>query len=682
GLAQSPDAPPVKWPRSHDYDVQHYRIAVSFDWSKKSVSGETTMAFRPFKNGFKEAVIDAGDMRINSVRLAGGGPLEFRYVNHEKLVVALDRPYPSGSDIAITINYSASPKKGLTFITPNESDPNRPYQIWSQGQSEDNHYWFPCYDYPNDFATAEILATVDEKYQVISNGSLISVRPDARARTRTWHWSMDKPFSSYLVSVVVGEFAEVKDQFKSTPVISYVYKDQVENGRVSFGKTAEMMRFFVGLLDFEYPFSKYAQVTTRDFNGGMENITATTLADTLVLDRRAHLDVAHLTDTVVSHELAHSWFGDMMTCRDWGELWLNESFATLFEALWTEHEKGRESYQYEMLTNQQTFFQAWWQGNRRPIVTRRYSNPDALFDAYSYQRGAAVLNMLRFVLGDDLFWKAVRHYIKKHSGQNVETQQLVIAIEEATGQNLQWFFDEWVYKVGQPEFEITSSYDGKNALKLSVRQGQKPDDKRPWFQTPEFFTMPVDIAVTTSEGEVVHRVQIDAREKEFTFNVAPKPLIINFDRGNNLIKLVKFNKSNDDLIYQLLNDADAMGRTLAAIELRARRGDEVTKALGEAAARDKFWAARLEAAKSLSEMRSEPARAPLIEAARDAEPRVRREAVKGLAQFKDAKLADLFIAIASSDQSYYTVYEALRGLGTSGAPQAFDVLMHSAKQES
>ncbi|HYP28609.1 MAG TPA: M1 family metallopeptidase, partial [Blastocatellia bacterium] len=615
-LAQAAQAPPVKWPRSHDYDVQHYRIAVSFDWSKKSVAGETTIAFRPFRDDFKEVTVDAGDMRINSVRLARGGPLEFRYVNNEKLVIALDRAYAAGSDVAVTISHSATPKKGLTFITPNESDPNRPYQIWSQGQSEDNHYWFPCYDYPNDFATAELLATVEEKYQVISNGSLVSVQPNQQAKTRTWHWKMDKPFSSYLVSVVVGEFAEVKDQFKGTPITSYVYKDQIENGRVSFGKTPEMMKLFTGLLDVEYPFSKYAQVTTRDFNGGMENVTATTLADVYVLDRRAHMDVAHNTDTLVSHELAHSWFGNMITCRDWGELWLNESFATFFESVWIEHERGRDGYQYEMLANQQTAFQAWWQGNRRPIATKRYTNPDALFDAYTYQRGAAVINMLRFVLGDDPFWRAVRHYVKKHRWQNVETQQLVIAIEEATGQNLQWFFDQWVYKYGQPEFEISSSYDGKNSLKLSVRQAQKADDKRPWFEAPEFFTMPVDIAITTSAGEKVHRVQVDAREKEFTFQVDSKPLIINFDRGNHIIKLVKFNRSNDDLIYQLLNDSDVMGRTLAAIELRSRRGDDVTAALGQAAARDKFWGVRFEAVKALSEVRSESSRAALTEAAR------------------------------------------------------------------
>ena len=235
-----------------------------------------------------------------------------------------------------------------------------------------------------------------------------------------------------------------------------------------------------------------------------------------------------------------------------------------------------------MYGNQQGYFQAWNQGNRRPIVTVRYSDPDELFDAYAYPRGGAVLSMLRFVLGEESFWKAINHYVKKNQWQNVETSDLNAAIEEATGQNLSWFFDEWVYRMGHPEFEITSSYDGSKSLKLTVKQTQKPDDKRPWFRSPDFFTMPVDIAVTTGSGEKIHRVWIDKPEKEFTFEVDSKPLIVNFDRGNYIIKQVKFNRSDDELAYQLLHDSDTMGRVLAAIALKGHPGDAVTKAAAEA----------------------------------------------------------------------------------------------------
>jgi aminopeptidase N len=678
---QSTQAPPYQWPRSHDYDVQHYRIALSFDWSKKSISGETTITLRPFHDSFKEIELDAGEMTINSVKLAQSVPLNFRYEDDEKLFIALDRAYPAGAEIAVVINYSATPKRGLTFITPSESDPNRPFQIWTQGEASTNHYWFPCYDYPNDKATSETIITVEEKYKVISNGDLISVRPAPSRGMKIWHWRMNQPISSYLISVVVGQYEELKDQYGNHPVISYVYPGQLENARVSFAKLAQMVAFFSEKTGCDYPYSKYAQTMVRDFPGGMENVTATTMTDAAVHDKRAHLDVS--SNEIISHELAHQWFGDLLTCRDWGEIWLNESFATFFEAVWNEHDRSRDHYLYEMMNNQQAYLQAWYQGMRRPIVTRRYSDPDAVFDVYAYARGAAVLNMLRFVLGEESFWKAINHYVKKHQWQNVETAQLNIAIEEATGQNLLWFFDEWVYKMGHPEFEIAANYEpSTKRLRLTVKQTQKPDEKRPWFQSPEFFTIPIDIAITTEAGEKVHRVWIDKAEKEFSFTVDSNPLIINFDRGNYIIKTVKFNRADDELAYQLLHDSDVTGRLRAVDELKQHHSEVGTKALGEAAIRDQFWGVRLEATKALAEFKTDLARAALLEAVKDKDSRIRREAIKGLSAFKDPKLVDLFISIIKNDPSYFAVAEAARALGRSGAPQAFGLLVELLKQDS
>ncbi len=670
---QAPTPPPVQWPRSHDYDVQHYRIEVAFDWSAKSVSGTTTITLRPFRNDLKEVEVDAGQMKINSVKLATGAALTYRYDDGEHLFVALDKTYPVSADLSIAISYTATPQKGLTFITPTPDEPSRPYQIWSQGESQDNHYWFPCYDYPNDKATTELIAHVEEGYQVISNGVLLGSAPEPERKTRAWHWKMDKPYSSYLVSIIVGKFAEVKDQVKGVPVTSYVYANEVENARLSFGKLSQMVAFFSQRVGVDFPYAKYAQTTVRDFGGGMENITATTLTDTSVHDRRAHLDVS--SDGLISHELAHSWFGDLLTCRDWSQLWLNESFATFMEATWTEHDLGRPDYLYEMYGNQQAALNAWTQGNRRPIVPRRYSNPDALFDAYPYPRGGAVINMLRFVLGDEPFWRAINHYVKKHAYQNVETQNLVIAIEEATGQNLQWFFDEWLYQMGQPEFEVTSTYDeAAKAVKVSVKQTQKPDAARPWFQSPEFFTMPVDIAITTASGEHTQRVWVDAKEKEFTLNVDSKPLIVNFDRGNIWIKQVKFQRSEEEVAYQLLHDADVMGRVRAAIELRTHDSTPAINALSSAAANDQFWAVRLESVRSLAQLKGDAVQTALSGRLKDPDSRVRREAIRGLGRYKDARLADAFIQVIKSDQSYFAVADAARALGETHSPKAYDVL--------
>jgi aminopeptidase N len=686
-LAQAPaageaqNAPPYQWPRSHNYDVQHYRIKLSFDWAAKSVTGETTITLKPLAGDFKEVEIDAGEMSIKSVTLAGGSPLKFDYRDNEKLFVSLDRAYTPANTIAVTINYSATPKKGLTFILPAESEPGRPRQIWSQGEARTNHYWFPCYDYPNDKATSELIVTVEDNYRVVSNGVLVSATPEPKSKMKTWRWRMDQPFSSYLVSIIVGEYAEITGQFKGKPVVSYVYPDQVENGRLSLGKLPQMVAFFSEKLGYNYPYPKYAQTMVRDFPGAMENITATTMTDTSVHDKRAHLDVS--SDEIESHELAHQWFGDLLTCRDWGEIWLNESFATFMEAVWNEREKGRDDYLYEMSNNQESYYQAWYAGNRRPIVAKRYEDPDELFDVYPYPRGGAVLNMLRFVLGEEQFWKAIRHYVKKYEWQNVETAQLNIAIEEATGQNLGWFFDEWVYKMGHPEFEVASAYDEtKKTLRLTVKQTQKKDDTRPWFQSPDFFITPVDVAITTAAGEKTHRVFIDQPEEQFTFDVDSKPLIVNFDRGNYLIKRVKFNRSDDELAYQALRDPDSTGRVRAAIELRASRSETGVKALTEAAVKDSFWAVRLEAVKSLAEYKTDASRAGLLEAAKDKDSKVRRAAITGLAAFKDKRLAGLFTGIINSDPSYYVVAEAAKALGQTEAPDAFDTLSPLLKQDS
>jgi aminopeptidase N len=671
---------PIQSPRTHDYDVQNYRIVIQFDWDKRSLTGETTITFRPLKNDLRELVIDAGQMTINRVRLAGGTSLTYRYEGGEKLLVKLDRQYPAGQDIAVTVDYTARQSKGLTFITPTKAEPTRPYQIWTQGEAEANHYWFPCYDHPDDKATSELIATIEKKYEVISNGALVEVKSNP-AGTRTWHWKMDKPYSSYLISVVAGEFAQVKQSYKTIPIVSYVYPDQVQNATLSFKNLSRMMEFFSKQFGYEYPYPKYAQTTVRDFEGGgMENITATTLADTVVHDQRAQVDAS--SDGVVSHELAHSWFGDMVTCRDWSDLWLNESFATLSEAMWTESERGRDEYLYEMRSNQGTYFQAWFRGVRHPIVSRTYNDPDDLFDAYVYQRGAAVLNMLKFVLGDEMFWKAVRHYLVKYQWQNVDTSQLISAIQESTGQNLQWFFDEWVYKMGHPEFTIATTYDGTHALKVNVTQAVVIPSGADAAQFPRLFTMPVDIGITTTAGERIHRVLIDKLENEFTFEVDSKPLIVNFDRGNHLIKLVRSRKSDDELAYQVTHDADVMGRVNAATSLLFRSTEPVVNALSEAVLRDNFWGVRLEAARALSAIRTDACRAALLGAVKDKDSRVRAAAITGLGQLKDPRLADLFEKVIATDESYYVVAAAAYSLSGTGSPRAFGVLQDVVNQDS
>src|SRR5205085_7394516 len=543
--------------------------------------------------------------------------------------------------------------RGLTFIKPRPGDAARPRQIWSQGETEYNHYWFPCYDHPNDFTTTEIVATVEKPLQVISNGRLVSTRENSDG-TRTFDWKIDQPHATYLTSIVVGEYTPVTGNYAGVPVTSYVYPNEANEGRLTTSRLPEMVKFFSEKTGVKYPYAKYAQTMTRDFGGGMENISATTQTDNMIHDARAELDAT--SDSLESHELAHQWFGDLVTCRSWADVWLNESFATYFQALWDEHSLGRDDFLYrDVKGNQDQYYTTWARGLRRPIVTKNYTNADAIFDTYAYPRGGAVLHMLHVALGDAQWWRAINHYLTKYAHQPVETEQFRIAVEEATGQSMDWFFDEWVYRMGHPVFRVTQGYDpAAKTLTLTVRQEQKIDPANAYPQVALFRT-PVEVDIGTAQGTHVERAMIEPKEEQtLTFHTDTEPLLVNFDYGDTLIKELKFDKPTDALVYQLTRDADVMGRMWALGQLSERMKVQVTaeaerqriaEALSGALTGDKFWGMRFDSAAALQGAPGDAARRALLTATKDANARVRARAVTSLAATKDPTLADVYLPL-------------------------------------
>jgi aminopeptidase N len=571
--------------------------------------------------------------------------------------------------------------RGLAFIKPTADDPKRPRQIWSQGESEYNHLWFPCYDHPNDFATSELIATVEKPLMVISNGRLLETK-DNPDNTRTFHWKMETPHASYLASIVVGEYAAVEGSYAGIPVISYVYPSELEEGKVTTARLPEMVKFFSEKTGLKYPYAKYAQTMTRDFGGGMENISATTQTDNMIHDARTELD--QTSDGLESHELAHQWFGDYVTARSWSDIWLNESFATYFQAMWDEHSLGRDDFLYlDVKGNQDAYYGAWARGQRRPIVTKNYLNPDAVFDTYAYPRGGAVLHMLRTALGDENWWRSINHYLTKYANQPVETEQFRIAIEETTGQSMDWFFDEWVYKMGHPVFRVTQDYDpAAKVVKLTVRQEQKPDPTSDYPQAG-YFQTPVDIELGAGSQSTVTRVQLEPKEEQtITIPFSTKPQLVNFDYGGALIKELNFEKSTDDLLYQVARDEDMLGRHWALDQLTARMKESATAeadkqriatALSAVLTSDNFWAMRQDTAAALNGVPGDAARKALVAASKDKNAHVRANAITALASSKDAALADLYLQ-SLNDQSYGVVRAAANALGQTKSPQAYDAL--------
>ena len=715
-IKRTKELPPVNYIRSRNIDIKHVAIDLRFDWDKEQAYGSTIVTVIPFKDTdrFK---LDAAQMQISAVT-KDGKPLKFNYAGGDKddnLEIMLDRTYKAGEEILVKIEYRTSYVnkadgdtaignfgRGIRFIKPTADNPSKPRQIWSQGETEFNRYWFPSYDAPNDFRTSELRATVEKPYTVVSNGKLMDVK-DNGDNTRTFYWKMDTPYANYLSSIVVGEYTEVQNgNYLDVPVMAYGYPSEAKEVAETTKRVPAMVKFFSEKTGVKYAYPKYSQTVVEDFGGGMENISATTQIEEMIHDSRELLDSD--SDSLQSHELAHQWFGDYVTTRQWSHIWLNESFATYFQGLWDEESKGHDFFLYDdVRKNQNQVLATWASGNRRPIVTQYYANKDAMFDNYAYPGGASVLHMLRKTLGDDLFFKSLNHYLVTNAHHPVETEQLRIAIEQTTGQSMDWFFDEWLYKMGHPVFEVTKNYNAASkTLTLNVKQTQKIDPSNPFPQT-EFFQTPVDIEIGTPSGVNVKRVEIaPLAENIFTFQVDGEPNLVNFDYESTLLKELTFDKPTDELIYQLQNDKDVLGRRWAMGELTKKAAnaadkEKVLAAFRTAAETDKLYFNRLAAISLLRNLSAPPQQNPAAEvtattldaatvatlqkAAKDENSLVRASAISLLGTTKDAKFADLYLA-ALNDQSYGVIDSAAQALGETKSPQAYDALMKLTAADS
>lgn len=696
--------PRVNWVRSRKIDIKHIDVDLSFDWDKSQAIGTATILFAPFKD-LDKFTLDAGMMAIDSVTLGGGGSLQFKYDGKDgddNLEIALGRTVKAGEDVSVKIayktNYVNSTEaegilggfgKGLRFIKPTEDNPGKPKQIWSQGETEFNRYWFPSYDSPNDFRTTDIRVTVEKPFSVVSNGKLVETKDNGN-NTRTFHWKMDQPYSNYLSSIVVAETDPVVQNFEGIPVYNYGYVNEKKEVAATVKNLPATMKFFSEITGVKYPYPKYSQAFVEDFGGGMENISATTQIEEMIHDDRELLDGD--SEGLQSHELAHQWFGDYVTCRDWGQIWLNESFATYMQAMWTEKLKGHDEFLYaDIRGNQNSTIGTWNGGNRRPIVTKYYDNKDNMFDTYAYPGGGSVLHMLRKHLGDKLFFASLNRYLTTNAHQPVSTEDLRIAIEETTGQSMDWFFDEWLYKMGHPIFEVTQNYDdASKKLTLNVKQTQKIDINNEYPQT-EFFQTYVDVEIDNR----IERVWLEPKaENVFTFDAASKPKLVNFDYESTLLKEMKFEKSMDELLYQMQNDKDVLGRRWAMGELEKKAKDDSNKAqvvaaLISSAEKDPFWRIRRAALSVIANIYS-PDPAPgqqrpaakldsnveqaMMRLAKDPQPIIRGEAMELLGETQDKKYADIFLA-GVNDRSYTVIDQAALALGRVKDPRAFDALV-------
>ncbi len=532
--------------RVRTYDVQHYIIRTSFNRAEKTLFGDTTVQLKPLKDNFQTLELDAANMKFESVKLDSSNTnLAYKIVG-EKIIIALDKTYSPADLISVRLKYSAKPKKGVYFVDALKENgtTGRAAQVWTQGEAEEAHHWFPSYDFPDDKATSEQFITTDKGETAIANGELIETAENADG-TKTFHYKMPLVHSSYLTSFVVGTYSKTSDSYKNIPLNFYVYPDKTAVAPLAFGKTKEMIGVYEELTGVAFPYNKYDQTIVANFQfGGMENISATTLADSEILLAETGFAKDLVTD-LVSHELAHSWFGDLVTCKNWSELWLNEGFATFMEAAYREKINGREDYLRKIKEDARLFFIAdAVSKNRHGLFFTAAKGDDALFDQsnapIAYQKGGAVIHTLRETVGTENFWKAINVYLNRHKFGNVESTDLQKAMEEMSGMKLDWFFKQWVYGAGYPKLSVGQVYNPKTKmLNLTVSQIQKADKL-----TASAFILPINIDITTANDTTTEKVEIKKRVENFSFKVSGKPIKVILDREEKIpLKLVKYENS-------------------------------------------------------------------------------------------------------------------------------------------
>ncbi len=675
-LMPRPFVPPGTPPRylpDRPVSVQHVRLELEVDLAARRLTGRAVLTLRCRRDDVRRIELDAVDMTFAEIKVDGA--LAEHHYDGEKLSIDVG-PHARGSELVVSVRYACSPRRGLYFIGPNEHQPQRPLQCWTQGQDEDARHFWPSIDVPAEKATSEVICTAPSHLFVLSNGEPRERTPLPDGRTR-WHYSLELPHPSYLVTLVCGEFVEVRDRAPATgvDVFYHVAPGRQADARRSFGKTPAMIDHFASRIGIPYPHGRYSQIAVSDFIlGGMENTSATTMTDQVLLDERAALD--HDVEGLVAHELAHQWWGNLVTCREWPEAWLNEGFATYFEYVWREFAYGRDVADHEQLADTEAYLNESGK-YQRPIVCRQYLAPIELFDAHLYDKAGRVLHMLRHQVGDEVFWPALKLYAERHARGSVETRDLVRAIEEVSGLNVDRFFDQWIESPGHPELEASWRWDEDRKLgTVKVEQKQTGDT---------VFRFELKVEIERPGGAfLVESFEVRDRTHNFELRLPERPLQVVLDPGDVILKRMKLDKPRPYWVRQLEHARLGVDRVLAARALGEQPGRESVSALAKALGKAEFWAVRAAAARALGQIRGDEARDALQMGQDDAHPKVRRAVAAALGEFTFDPVAGQLAAAWAlrGDPSCFVEAAAALSAGRARAADALVVLPQLLERDS
>jgi aminopeptidase N len=651
------------------------RLELHLDVEHQRAHGTTTHTCRTLAKELREIRFHARGLDIARVTVDTHGA-HFDNTG-EQLVIRLPKPHKQGDLFRVVITHSVNrPPAGLYFTTPDKAYPKRFHTVWSQGQDEDSRYYFPCLDQPNYKQKTEALLYVPKGWFALSNGELVKHQPGVSRTEDLWHYALEVPYSTYLFSTVAGDFVAHTERWEDIEVRWYVQRGREKEGRNSFRRTADMVRCFSQFTGVRYPYKQYSQIAVPDFVfGGMENFTVTTQTDLTLHDDRAHQDFS--SDDLVAHELAHSWFGDLVTCRSWAHAWLNESFATYFEAVYKREADGQDEFDYHLLQDAEAYF-GEDRRYRRPIVTNRYEAPIDLFDAHLYPGGAVRLRHLHALLGDATFRAALKRYLEAHRWSVAETVDLARAVHAVAGENYDWWFHQWIHSGGYPSLEVGYAWkEEEKVAEVTVKQTQRLDDGATEEKHRPFFRIPTKVAFVVNGRRVTFPMRVEGEETKTLFRLDAKPSQVLFDPDYECpVKAVKFTKSQDLLLTQLTDAANVVQRIEAANTLAEKPNLRAIDALAKQLQREKFWGVQARIARALGKIGGDAARSALIEGLKLRHPKARRAVVEALGHFKDdaAAAAALSRAVRQGDASYYVESELARAVGRSRAPGARGML--------
>ncbi|TGE29275.1 M1 family peptidase [Hymenobacter metallicola] len=671
----TPENPALKQYRStatKDNDLVHTKLNVGFDYAKRHLNGKAWLTLKPHAYATDSLRLDAKGMDIKTVALLNGEqllPLKYAYTDRNNLRIHLGKTIAAGTPYTVYIEYTAKPDelgakgsaaitdaKGLYFINPDSAVLGKPVQIWTQGETEASSVWFPTIDRPNQKTTSEISLTVPSKYVTLSNGRLVSQTP-AGAGLRTDTWKMELPHAPYLFMLAVGDFKITKDTWRGKEVSYYLEPKYAPFAKQIFGNTPDMLEFFSTRLGVEFPWNKYAQIVVRDYvSGAMENTTATLHGEFVQMTDKQLADRDYQNESVIAHELFHQWFGDYVTAESWSNLTVNESLADFSEGLYAEHKYGADAADSHNHRNLRLYLRNPAEA-AKPLVRFNYATHEDMFDAVSYQKGGAVLDMLRTYLGDDVFFAGLQKYLKDNAFGNGEAHQLRLAMEAVSGQDLNWFYNQWYFGTGHPVVSIDYSWDAaKKVQSVTVKQNQPGT----------VFQLPFAIDYHVNGKVQRQRVMMTQATQTFSLPLAAKPDLVDVDAEKTLVWQQTDNKPLAEFAYQYTHAPLYLARREALLAAAKQQKDPAALQLLLAGLNDKFNNLRMVTTErlNLQDPAVAKAAAPALRkrAAAEKDPHALAALLTALAKLADKKDEKLFAAQLATSPSYTVQASALQAL--------------------